>query len=306
MTALCKVCENSFKSDKGLHLHISKAHKIPLAEYYVNFYQRKDRHTNKLLAYKNKNDYFNVDFKNRKNLVAWAETADPEEVKEYILRQLELRAKDKKLEYAPSYLELELHDLPPLEMYKEFFGSYFKACEKIKIKPLFEKNIMKGFFKKDEALDSIKILVDTREQQPLRFNKSLSMKLDFGDYAVGAPYYDYTYVDRKSESDFKGTMTTGFRRFQRELERAKQFDAYIFIVVESSIEKIIKNNIFGPHRSNMPYIWHNMRLLTHMFPRKCQFIFTGTRKASAEIIPKLLVHGSKLWETDLQYFIDSQ
>ncbi len=304
MTALCRVCGKTFKTDKGLHLHISKAHKIPLPEYYVNFYQRKDKFNNKLLSYKNKDDYFNIDFRTRSNLIAWSKRAKKEEVKDYILGQLRRRVEAKGLKYGPSHLELELHDLPPLDMYKEFFGSYSKACDELKIKPLFEKNIMTDFFTEDTELSSIKILVDTREQQPLRFSKSLSMKLDFGDYAVGAPHYDYTYVDRKSESDFKSTMTTGFKRFTRELERAQQFDAYLFVAVESSIEKIKKNNIFGPHRSNMPYIWHNMRVLTHMFPRKCQFIFTGNRTASEAIVPKLLVYGKKLWETDLQYFID--
>jgi hypothetical protein len=101
-------------------------------------------------------------------------------------------------------------------------------------------------------------------------------------------------------------MSTGFNRFKRELHRASQFDAYIFIVIESTVEKLKKNNVFSPHRSNLPYIWHNMRLLTHMFPQRCQFIFSGGRKKSEELIPKLLVHGKKLWDTDLQYFIDKE
>ena len=50
MSVSCKVCDKVFDSDKGLHVHISRSHKIPLAEYYVNFYQRKDRYTNKLLS----------------------------------------------------------------------------------------------------------------------------------------------------------------------------------------------------------------------------------------------------------------
>lgn len=306
MSFECKICGKSFDSERGLHLHIPKTHKIPLAEYYVNMYQRRDRYNNKLLEFKNKNDYFNVDFASRENLRKWALEADPKEVKEYILKQLSARVTDKELAYAPCYLELELHDLPSMDMYKHFFGSYSKACDELKIKPLLGKNIMKDFFKNNPELDNIKILIDTREQQPLSFSNSMSMKLDFGDYAVGAPHYDYTYVDRKSEADFKSTMTTGFKRFTRELERAKDFDAYIFIVVESSIEKIIKNNMFGPRQSNLPYIWHNMRLLFHKFPRKCQFVFTGGRKESEEIIPKLLVYGKKLWETDLQYFMDKQ
>ena len=49
-----------------------------------------------------------------------------------------------------------------------------------------------------------------------------------------------------------------------------------------------------------------MRLLMHKFAKKCQFVFTGGRAQSEQIIPKLLVYGKKNWETDLQYFIDKQ
>ena len=69
---------------------------------------------------------------------------------------------------------------------------------------------------------------------------------------------------------------------------------------------IKKQQAYGPRQSNLKYIWHNMRLLMHKFARKCQFVFTGSRTQSEEIIPKLLVYGKKMWETDLQYFIDKQ
>ena len=141
--------------------------------------------------------------------------------------------------------------------------------------PLYDRNIPRNFFDKDPELDDVKILIDTRERKPLEFNKSASLKLDFGDYAVGSPHYNYTYVDRKDESDFRSTMTTGYDRFVRELQRAQEFDAFLFVVVEGSIESIKKNNIINPTKSNLSFIWHNMRQLAHDFPRRCQFIFTG-------------------------------
>ena len=55
----------------------------------------------------------------------------------------------------------------------------------------------------------------------MKFKNTTSMKLDFGDYAVSGDHYDYTYVDRKSESDFKSTMTSGFDRFKREMDRKR-------------------------------------------------------------------------------------
>ena len=47
-----------------------------------------------------------------------------------------------------------------------------------------------------------------------------------------------------------------------------------------------------------------MRLLQHEFSGNCQFIFTGSREKSEALIPKLLYHGKKLWNVDLQYYID--
>lgn len=262
--------------------------------------------TGKLLPYHNKEDYFNKDFKSLKNFYKWAKKTDPDQVRDYILFQLKCRIDSKKLNFAPSSLELLLHELPDLNTYKEFFGSYSSACKLLNIEPLYNKKLINNFFEDDEYVDSAKILIDTREQKPLHFNKSTSMKLDFGDYAVGSPHYDYTYVDRKSESDFKSTMTTGYDRFLKEMQRTVDFDAYLFIVIESSIEKIKKNNFFGPRQANLPFIWHNMRLISHNFPRKCQFIFSGGRRESECLIPKLLVHGQKLWNVDMQYFIDNQ
>jgi len=163
---------------------------------------------------------------------------------------------------------------------------------------------MASFFQEDEFYNDLKILVDTREQQPLKFPKQMFMKLDFGDYAIGKPHYDYTYIDRKSESDFKSTFSTGIKRFRRELDRAKSFSSYLFILVESSIEDIIKNNDYGPHKANLTYIWHNVRAVTHDYAGFCQFIFSGSRENSKFLIPRLLFNGKKTWGVDMQYFVD--
>ena len=285
-------------------MHISKIHKITLAEYYVNFYNRKDLHSGELLPFKNKNDYFNNDFINYDNFLKWSEYADSDNVKLYLLKRLKNRIEEKKLRFAPSHIELLLNKLPDIDLFKKFFGSYSSACDELKIKPLFNKNIMASFFKEDTFFDELKILVDTREQQPLKFPRNMFMKLDFGDYAIGKPHYDYTYIDRKSESDFKGTFSTGVKRFRRELDRAKEFSSYVFIVTESSIDKIVENNDYGPHKSNLSYIWHNVRAISHDYAGTCQFIFSGSREKSQFLIPRLLFHGKKLWNTDMQYFLD--
>ena len=93
-------------------------------------------------------------------------------------------------------------------------------------------------------------------------------------------------------------------RFTYELKRAKDFDSYLFVVTEGSIRDIEKHNRWTHHTSNMKYIYHNMRELAHKFCGNCQFIFTENREESEHIIPKILVLGKRLWDVDMQYYID--
>lgn len=304
MNVKCKICGKSFKNNKGLHMHLSKIHNVFPNEYYVRMYERKDKLTGELLPFHDADSYFNIDFISNENLEKWAETAPEKEVKNYILSRLNYRIENKKLKHAPNHIEIKTYDLPSIDLYKKFFGSYSAACKELGYEPLYSKGLSKDFFKEDPALSDIRILVDTREQLPLKFKNTTSMKLDFGDYAVSGEHYDYTYVDRKSESDFKSTMTSGFDRFKREMDRAKSFDSYLFIVVESTMQEVIDNNKKTSYSANLPYLWHNVRLMTHDYKGNCQFVFSGGREQSKKIIPKLLTQGKKNWDTDLQYFID--
>ena len=132
------------------------------------------------------------------------------------------------------------------------------------------------------------------------------MKLDFGDYTAAGKDYDYTYVDRKTEGDFKGTMTKGFERFKREISRAKEFNSYIFVLVESTVDQINANNESSLSKTKMPFVWNRMRSLMHKYPGVCQFIFSGSRESSMDLVPRILNYGKKLWEVDVQYFIDKE
>ena len=302
----CKVCEKSFSSERGLHIHIPREHKITLAGYYTNFYPRLNLLTGEPLSFKDKKEYFRKSFENISELTQWSKNAEKEEVKKLILDLLKNRIIDKDWSHAPNYLELKLCGLPPIDLYRNFFGSYSKACELLKIKPLFEKQMMANFFSSTIPKD-MEILVDTREQAPLSFAVSRIMKLDFGDYTTSSKYYNYTYVDRKSESDFKGSIGKGFARLRRELQRAKDFDSFLYIVVEESLDGIISHNYSSPfHSTSMAFLWHNMRKLTHEFHGYCQFIFSGSREESEHLIPRLLYFGRKMWQVDLQYYIDKR
>lgn len=303
MSYKCKVCGEEFETEKGLHIHLKK-HKMDLATYYTNYYPRLNLLTGEPLPFKNKEDYFNYDFSNRKQMLKWCMSQPKKIVADYSLKKLKKRIKDKSLKYAPNHLELKISQLPDIDVYKKAFGSYSRAAELAGVLPLYSKPAPAAIFNEDSEFEDLEIMVDTREQKPLIFDKSQELKLDFGDYTVGGDDYDYTYVDRKAEQDLKGTLSGGFNRFKRELDRVKQFESYLFIVVESDLNKIYKNNMFGPHKSNLKFIYHNMRLLTHEYKGYCQFIFTGNRANSQSIIPKILKLGKSLWHVDLQYYID--
>ena len=301
----CKVCGTQFETQRSLHAHI-KSHSLFLADYYCTHYPRYNLLTGEQLPFKKREDYFVKSFSTIAELNQWASIAKREDVASYILSQLKNRVESKDLSRGPGHLELELYNLPPIDLYKAVFGSYSKACSNINIKPLFYKNITNDFFEDDASMSEVEVVVDTREQKPLDFVNPKVMKLDFGDYTTTGENYTKTFVDRKSESDFKSTMSTGLDRFTKELERARQFNSYLYIVTESSIEKIKRNNNYSSHKSKLDYIWHNMRVLSHDFADTCQFIFAGDRNASKKIILKLLTSGDKLWNTDVQYFIDKQ
>ena len=81
----------------------------------------------------------------------------------------------------------------------------------------------------------------------------------------------------------------------------KQFESFLYVVVECSMKDIESNNHYS---SNIPYIHHNIREIIHKYPKTCQFLFTGNRENSEEIIPKLLTYGDKIWGCDLQYHFD--
>ena len=254
------------------------------------------------MQFKDKESYFEKDFENRNQLLRWCEIEAPETVKQQIKKMLAYRVKIKDLKYAPCHLELETSEMPSIDVYKKHFGTYSKVCDEVGIEPMFRRSLPKKFY---EDFSNVEIFVDTREQQPLSFKKEKKVKLDFGDYTASGSNYTKTFVDRKSESDFKGTLVgENLDRFRRELQRCKDMECYLFVVVESTLERISSNNDFTPHKANLKFIYHNMRLLQHEFAGYCQFIFSGNRTNSEILIPKLTAIGSVLWDVDVQYFLD--
>ena len=298
MSFNCKECDASFDALKSLHAHIKK-HDMLLGDYYVKYFQRKNKLTGELLPFKNYEEYFEKDFSQSHQLKKWCDTAPFGAVKSYIIDLLKKRIKSKNLKSALSSVELWTVGLPDIDVYKKYFGSYTDACKECLVEPMFNSKLPKEFW---NDYSNINVLIDTREQQPLKFKKSSILKLDIGDYAVGGDNYNYTHVDRKSFADFCATVTNSYNRFAKELERCRSLGCYLFIVIEAPLHSMDDYNKQSYKKFNLKYVFHNMRELQREYGDCCQFVFSGSRDLSVELIPKLLVLGKSLWKTDIQYF----
>jgi len=301
MSCKCKECGEEFSSEKSLHAHIKK-HGFYVADYYVKHYPRFNKLNGNPIQFKNKEQYFSTDFSNRNQMRKWCEESDKSEVRNYILKALAERIRLKEWKYAPNHLELYKTQLPDINIYKKYYGGYNKACKEIGVEPLLRKPMTQKFYNDFD----VKVFVDTREQKPLYFKNSESLKLDFGDYTLAGDDFTNTFVDRKSPTDFLGTFGKGFDRFRREMQRCVDIDGYMYIVIEKEIRDLHKFYFPGKRPSSLNWALSNMVKLQHEFPRRCQFIFTRCRAQSEQIIPKLLALGSELWETDIQYYIEEE
>jgi hypothetical protein len=301
MSFSCLECKEEFDSERSLHTHIKK-HKIYLHDYFVKHFPRRNLLTNELLPFKDKNSYFSNDFLSIHQLYEWCELAEKEIVKNYIKEKLLQRIQTRELQYAPNEIELFTSFLPSIDIYKKFYKSYTYICKEIGIDPLFSQKLPDDFWNDCD----FEIITDTREQEPLYFKKQIIDKLDIGDYGI-IDGFDYTFVDRKSEQDFKSTLSqANLERFEKELVRARSINCYLFIVTEANLYDLENLNKKSYHKSNLKYIYHNMRVLQHKYKDCCQFVFTGSRLNSENLIPKILRSGKKIWNVDMQHFINKK
>ena len=96
-------------------------------------------------------------------------------------------------------------------------------------------------------MQKISIIIDTREQTPWHFPSFLASvsrgTLRTGDYALAGD--EFYAIERKSLDDFAATISSGWERFKRELDRMDLMDAKT-IIVEASINDIINHDYNHP------------------------------------------------------------
>ena len=116
-----------------------------------------------------------------------------------------------------------------------------------------------------------------------------------------------TYIERKSITDFIGTMSGGYEWFKREVERAAEDEANLIDLVEENL-----NNCLGfkflPYvskkiKATPEFIFHNVRELTQSY-NNLHFLFVKGRLEASRVTEKLFLHGGKYNKIDLQLAYD--
>lgn len=152
-------------------------------------------------------------------------------------------------------------------------------------------------FEVREALDTLSVIVDTREKTTIYFERRMQLiglpyvrkALPFGDYSAKCNLEDGRELDFSGSLSIERKMnfdelcqcyTKGRKRFQREFERAKEANAKIYLLVENgSWEKAIK----GDYQSQMNPKAFVASLAAWLARYNCQLIFCEPQTTSALI-----------------------
>lgn len=96
-------------------------------------------------------------------------------------------------------------------------------------------------------MSDLVIIIDTREQRPYFFPEftTAPAALPAGDYSIQG-WEKLIAVERKTLSDYIGSISQGRKRFMRELQKLQSY-WYACIVVEANMEDIFNND----YRSKM-------------------------------------------------------
>jgi len=133
----------------------------------------------------------------------------------------------------------------------------------------------------------MRILVDSREQQPFAFTKyevtTEVIALPVGDYSLPG-FQDRVAIERKELNDLIACLMNGNReRFERELYRGKHHDLFV-VVVEASLNDVLH----GRYKSEMKAHAAMQSLMAFTVRYGTSFIWAGTRAGAEYVTYSLL------------------
>lgn len=305
MVEKCRICNEEIQNLK----HFYKFHGISLSDYYLKYYKKQDLFTGELLSFKNKDNYLNNDFLNRTNLKRYLCNLPLENAQEYCRQLLIKRKEQKGLLYTPTQVELRTLIIPNVIYFNKLFSEgYYKLCETLGFLNRF-KNLNNIYNLENPPVSNYDIFQDTREQKPLILNHPIQIQaLPYGDYCLSnLEESGNIFIERKSLNDFVGTLSSGFKRFVKEVEKCESDGSYLIVLVETNLNQAISFN-FLPwfkmgKRISSEFIFHNVRNLLQKY-LSLQFLFVDGRKIAAEIIKKILFSKGQFKEFDNQLVHD--
>lgn len=297
MSFICKVDNSTHESLEDLHKKLRKF-KIKQADYYEEYYPKKDLLTGEKIPFKSYDQYFSAKFLNKENMVIWFKKNPSQALN--VSKEMLIERKEKKgLVYAPTEIELLTTGLPSIRFF-ERNGGYNNIMQSLG----FVTHKDYSFEKMEFNSFTGKVVVDTRESQPLDFSKipTVTKKLDFGDYAVEGRENEVV-VERKSLTDLIGTFVNQFDRVEREFIRAKESGAYLVVVCEESLHTAThyQSTFLKRYIKVKPEVlFYNIRHLAQKY--QVQFLFCDGRGEATKTIMELFTCKQDIRKIDLQYF----
>lgn len=299
MNNICEICSLPFFERS----HFWKSHKIKEKDYYEKYLPKQDLLTGEKIEFKNPEQYYLQDFNNKNNLKKFIEEQSLLSSNTYLTQWLKKRKELKNISYAPTQFEIKSIQFPSIKYINKKYGNniaYKTMCQSAGLQCLYDYN--KVLYFKD-YLKQI-FLCDTREQTPLDLPDMEIQKLDVGDYTLEG---SNIYIERKSLNDFIGSLSKGYERLTKELERCKNNNSYLIILIEEKYSNLLSFN-YLPHcrkiKATPDFVMHRARGLLNLYPNNLQMLAVEGRKEAARIIQKIFKMENDIKSIDLQFEYD--
>lgn len=295
---ICKICGEKVLESS----HFYKSHKIPEKRYYETHFPKKDLLSGEPIIFKALERYILADFVDKKNFNEYLKQ-NKERAAAYIEGWINNRKIIKSLVFFPSQFELKTLDFPTISYLKKNINNNIidVLCKNTGLRQRYSYKVNIFF----EDFSDVNILCDTRESKPLKLNSAQTVikKLNFGDYALENK--ENIAMERKSLADCLGTLSGGFERFCREMDRVVKNDGYLVVLVEDSFAHFKGFNYLSYiHSKATPeFIMSRIRELYLKYPKNIQFLCSGSRDESARLIYRVL-SVKDIESVDLQYSLD--
>lgn len=281
--------------------HYWKIHNLSQKEYYHNYFPRKNLLTGELLNFKNRDQYFLNDFNNRTELQNWLKTQSESQVFDYLCGYLEKRKKIKEIINFPCQLESKTLIFPSvLFLIKKYGISFVERLAQ------FTQLKLKYNYKQKLRFSNIKnnFYVDTREISPIKLDSFEIIKLDEGDYcAQNNP--QNIFIDKKDFNDATGTLSKGYERFEREIQRAALNNKYLIMMIEAEFSDFsgIQYKKWVHSKASADFLFHRIRELIKF--SNFQIVFVKNRENSKKFIEKVYNLENDIKTIDLFYHIEN-